>query len=238
MDRPNVFDTKSVKVELQPGEYKWCACGLSKNQPWCDGSHKSCSFTPLRFTVTEVQTKSICLCKQSKNPPYCDGSHKPLRAAAQAEEWAAERRRSAVPAMAIKDCAKAIAWYIATWGAKEDMRLSGPDGSIAYAQLHIGGAMLMMSDEFPSWGVSGPVLGVRPPVTIALQVPDVDAMVQKAIDAGAKVLMPLADQFYGDRAATLQDPFGHVWMLSTHKENVTPDEMQRRYNEMLKGGQQ
>lgn len=81
MDKANVFDTKSVKLELQPGDYRWCACGLSKNQPWCDGAHKGGPFTPVKFTVAEAQLKSMCLCKQSKNPPFCDGSHKPLREA-------------------------------------------------------------------------------------------------------------------------------------------------------------
>lgn len=81
MDKPNCFDTKSVKLELQPGEYKWCACGHSKNQPWCDGSHRGGPFTPVKFTVAEPMLKSLCLCKQSKNAPFCDGSHKPLREA-------------------------------------------------------------------------------------------------------------------------------------------------------------
>lgn len=81
MDKPNCFDTKSVKLELQPGEYAWCACGHSKNQPWCDGSHRGGSFTPVKFTVAEPMLKSLCLCKQSKNAPFCDGSHKPLREA-------------------------------------------------------------------------------------------------------------------------------------------------------------
>jgi len=79
VDKPNVFDTKSIKLELQPGTYAWCACGLSKNQPWCDGSHKGGAFTPVQFTVEAAILKGLCLCKQTKTPPFCDGSHKPLR---------------------------------------------------------------------------------------------------------------------------------------------------------------
>ena len=81
MDKPIVFDTKSVKIELQPGSYFWCACGKSKNQPWCDGSHKGGPFSPVKLEVAEPMAKSMCLCKQSKNAPFCDGSHKPLREA-------------------------------------------------------------------------------------------------------------------------------------------------------------
>ena len=137
--------------------------------------------------------------------------------------------------MCIKECAKAIDWYIANFGAREEMRLLGSGGSIAYAQLRIGPAMIMVSDEFPAFGAFGAVPGVRPPVTIALQVPNVDAMVQRALAAGAKVLAPVQDHFYGDRAGTIQDPFGHAWMISTHKEDVSQAEMQRRYDEMTRG---
>lgn len=80
MDKANVFDTKSMKLELQPGNYAWCACGHSKNQPWCDGSHRGGSFSPVKFTVEAAITKGMCLCKQSKNAPFCDGSHKALQA--------------------------------------------------------------------------------------------------------------------------------------------------------------
>jgi CDGSH-type Zn-finger protein len=103
VETANVFETKSTKLELQPGEYAWCACGKSKNQPWCDGSHTGGAFSPVKFTVSEAMTKSICLCKQSKNPPFCDGSHKPLREAAMAAanaaaaKMAAERAQSAGP---------------------------------------------------------------------------------------------------------------------------------------------
>jgi CDGSH-type Zn-finger protein len=81
VEKPVVFDTKSIKLELQPGEYSWCACGKSKNQPWCDGSHKGGAFSPVKVVIEQTRTASMCLCKQSKNAPFCDGSHKPLREA-------------------------------------------------------------------------------------------------------------------------------------------------------------
>lgn len=86
MAEPNVFDTKSMKLELQPGKYFWCACGNSKNQPWCDGSHKGGPFAPVEFVVAEPRLASMCLCKHSKNKPFCDGSHKPLREAQQQQQ--------------------------------------------------------------------------------------------------------------------------------------------------------
>ena len=234
VEKPVVFDTKSVKLELQPGSYAWCACGQSKNQPWCDGSHKGGAFSPVRFTVAEPQMKSMCLCKQSKNAPFCDGSHKPLREAAMAKAMP-ERYRGALPSLCCKDTAKAIAWYISAFGAREEMRLAEPSGRVGRAELRIGDALFMLADEFPEFGIFGPSPGVRPPVSIGLQSADVDAMVQRAVAAGAKVLSPVQDQFYGDRSGTIQDPFGYVWRISTHKEDVTPQEMQRRYDAMMKG---
>ena len=86
MAEPNVFDTKSVRLDLQPGKYYWCACGSSKNQPWCDGSHKGGPFTRVELAVEEPRQASMCLCKHSKNKPFCDGSHKPLREAQQQQQ--------------------------------------------------------------------------------------------------------------------------------------------------------
>lgn len=241
MDKANVFDTKSMKLELQPGNYAWCACGHSKNQPWCDGSHRGGSFSPVKFAVEAPITKGMCLCKQSKNPPFCDGSHKPLQAAALAMAGPPkvnpiqDRYRGAMPALCCKDAAKAIAWYVSALGASEEMRLSEPSGRVGHAELRIGDALFMLSDEFPEYGISGAKPGVRPPVSIGLRSVDVDAAVQRAVAAGATVLSPVQNQFYGDRSGTIQDPFGHVWTISTHTEDVTPQEMQRRYNELMKG---
>jgi len=241
VDKANVFDTKSMKLELQPGNYAWCACGHSKNQPWCDGSHRGGSFSPVKFAVEAPITKGMCLCKQSKNPPFCDGSHKPLQAAALAVAGPPkvnpiqDRYRGAIPSLCCKDAAKAIAWYVSALGACEEMRLSEPSGRVGHAELRVGDALFMLSDEFPEYGISGAVPGVRPPVSISLRSVDVDAAVQRAVAAGATVLSPVQDQFYGDRSGTIQDPFGHVWTISTHTEDVTPQEMQRRYNELMKG---
>jgi len=86
MAEPNVFDTKSMRLDLQPGTYYWCACGQSKNQPWCDGTHKGGPFSPVELKVEEPRMASMCLCKHTKNAPFCDGSHKPLREAQQQQQ--------------------------------------------------------------------------------------------------------------------------------------------------------
>ncbi len=78
MNNPEIFDKKPARVELEPGEYYWCSCGASKNQPHCDGSHKGTDFSPVSYTVEEKKEHFICNCKMSKNPPYCDGTHKSL----------------------------------------------------------------------------------------------------------------------------------------------------------------
>lgn len=79
MTKPIVYDTKSVRLEMEAGSYWWCACGRSKNQPWCDGAHRGTGITPVQTVIDEAKTVSMCNCKQSKNAPFCDGSHKALR---------------------------------------------------------------------------------------------------------------------------------------------------------------
>ncbi len=234
MAEPNVFDTKSLKLELQPGKYYWCACGQSKNQPFCDGSHKGGAFTPVAFVVEETRMVSMCLCKHSKNQPFCDGSHKPLREAAM-KKAIPEQYRGVTPYLCCKDAAKAIEFYTKAFGAVEEFRLTDPSGVIGHAQLRIGGSLFMLADEFPEYGVFSPAKFGGTPVRLSLFVLDADAFCKKAVEAGATQLRPVENQFYGDRSGALQDPFGHIWSISTHVEDVSNEEMQRRYDEMAKG---
>ena len=114
------------------------------------------------------------------------------------------------------------------FGATEKMRLAMPDGRIGHAEIEVEGGTIMIADEFPEMGFAGPQSLGGSPVTVHLYVADVDALAARSVAAGAKVLRPVADQFYGDRSCRIEDPFGHLWMLATPKEDVSPQEMQRR----------
>ena len=137
------------------------------------------------------------------------------------------------PVLVVSGAARAMEFYRTVFGAKERMRMTGPGGKIVHAELTIGNAVLMVTDEFPEWGNLGPKSAADSPVRIALYVDDVDELVKRAVAAGATLLIPVADQFYGDRSGRLADPFGHLWIVSTHKEDVSPGEMQRRMDELL-----
>ena len=114
------------------------------------------------------------------------------------------------------------------------MRLVEPSGKIGHAEIRIGAALVMLSDEYPDMGMCSPQTLGGSPVTIHLYVEDVDAFASRAVAAGATLLRPIADQFYGDRAGTLVDPFGHRWMIATRKEEVSSAEMQTRYDRLMK----
>src|SRR5437867_484519 len=114
------------------------------------------------------------------------------------------------------------------------MRMTQQDGRIGHAEIKIGDSPIMLADEFPEMGARSPKSLGGSPVNIVLYVEDVDALTQQAIAAGAKVLRPLQDQFYGDRSCTLTDMFGHTWTITTHKEDVSPEECHRRYEAALK----
>lgn len=132
------------------------------------------------------------------------------------------------PYLIVQGAARAIEFYKRAFGAAELFRFPGPNDRIAHAEIKIGDSPIMLADEFPEMGVRGPKTIGGTPVTICLYVEDVDTRFNQAVAAGAKVVRPLVDQFYGDRSGTLEDPFGHVWTLATHKEDVSPEEMQRR----------
>jgi PhnB protein len=140
------------------------------------------------------------------------------------------------PYLIIKGAAKAIEFYKQAFGATELMRMPMPDGRVGHAEIRIGDSPVMMADEFPEMGARSPDALGGTPVSILLYVEDVDAMAPRAEAAGAKITRPLQDQFYGDRSCTLLDPFGHQWTISTHKEDVSPEEMKRRMESACKQG--
>jgi PhnB protein len=138
------------------------------------------------------------------------------------------------PMLAIRGAVEAIEFYRHAFGARETMRLTGPGGSIAHAELAIGDGLIMLAEEDPRFNAVPEVLGGTP-VIVHLYVPDVDAVVARAVQAGARVLIPVADQFYGDRAGRIADPYGHVWIVSTRQAEMTPEEMQRRFEALMAG---
>ena len=119
------------------------------------------------------------------------------------------------PHLTCRDCSKAIDFYKAAFGADEMMRLPGPNGRLMHASVRINGAMVMLNDEYPEMGGASPLALGGTPVTLHLMVDDVDAVAAKAVAAGAEVVMPVADQFWGDRYGVVKDPFGHLWSIAT-----------------------
>jgi PhnB protein len=132
------------------------------------------------------------------------------------------------PYLIIHGAAQAIEFYKGAFGAAELVRMPDPKGRIAHAEIKIGDSIIMLADEHPEMGHRGPRTLGGTSVSILLYVPDVDTVFDRAIKAGAKSQRAVADQFYGDRMGTLEDPFGHVWTIGTHVEDVAPDEMKRR----------
>ena len=133
---------------------------------------------------------------------------------------------SLTPLLTCAGAADAIEFYTKAFNAVELSRLPGPKGKLMHAMLRIGNSALMLTDEFPEWGGFGPKLLKGSPVTVHLYVENVDAAVEQAVAAGAKITMPLADMFWGDRYAQLEDPFGHHWSMATHKRDLSPAEIQ------------
>jgi PhnB protein len=134
----------------------------------------------------------------------------------------------ATPYLIIKGAARALEFYKRAFGAIEIMRMEGPGGVIGHAEIKIGEAIIMLSDEVPNMGARSPQALGGTPVSIYIYVPDVDALAHRATEVGAKVLRPVANQFYGDRSVAFEDPFGHWWGFATHIEDVAPEEMKKR----------
>jgi PhnB protein len=144
-----------------------------------------------------------------------------------------EGTRTVTPHLVIKGASKAIGFYSKAFGARELYHMDGPGGSIVHAELQIGDSRLYLVDESPMGAGRAPQTLKGSSVAIHLFVPDVDASFQRAVGAGAKVTQPLMDMFWGDRFGQVRDPFGHIWSLATHKEDVPPDEMARRGAEAM-----
>lgn len=142
---------------------------------------------------------------------------------------------TATPILRAKDAASAIAFYAQAFGATETMRLTDPDGGIMNAAFTIGGAPFMISDEFPEMGALSPQSLGGSSVTMNLAVADADALIAQAVAAGAKLVSPATDQFYGYRDGRIEDPFGYTWLIGTRVEEVSPEEMQARATALFGG---
>ncbi len=136
--------------------------------------------------------------------------------------------RGATPYICVHDGAAALDFYAKAFGATERMRMAEPSGKIGHAEIEIGEAVIMLSDEFPELGVRSPRSLGGSPAAVLLYFEDVDAVARRAVDAGAKLTRPVENQFYGDRSGKLEDPFGHTWWIATHVEDVSAEEMTKR----------
>lgn len=144
--------------------------------------------------------------------------------------------RGLKPYLQVKNTGEAIAWYERAFGASEvRTRLIAPDGACMNAEIEVEGAHVMLADEMPGIGSGSPATLGGTSVVLNLHVANVDAVFQRAVDAGAEVVFPLADQFYGDRAGRVKDPFGHHWILATHVKDVPDDEMVAAFNALFDG---
>ena len=146
-----------------------------------------------------------------------------------------EGYHTATPYLFVKDAAGAIEFYKTAFKAKEVMRVPGPGGRVGHAEIKIGDSPIMLAEENPEMGARGPKTLGGSPLMLHLYVKDVDAVVEQAAAAGAKIIRPVADQFYGDRAGGLEDPFGHLWHVASRKENVPPKELRKRAEVAMAG---
>jgi PhnB protein len=137
------------------------------------------------------------------------------------------------PQLIAKNAVNAIDFYRRAFGATEDFRLVEPSGKIGHAEIRIEGALIALADEYPDFGCLSPATIGGNPVRLQLYMPDVDASVTRAVEAGATMVRALRNEFYGDRTATVADPFGYQWQLSTRIETVSPEEMQSRWDRMM-----
>ncbi len=144
-----------------------------------------------------------------------------------------EGYNTVTPYLVIKGAAKAIEYYKSVFGATVVVRMDGPGGTVGHAELQIGSSRIMLADENPAMGNRSAETIGGSPVSLYLYLPDCDAVVAKAAAEGAKILKPVQDQFYGDRSGFFQDPFGHLWGIATHKEDVSPEEMKERMKKLM-----
>jgi PhnB protein len=147
-----------------------------------------------------------------------------------------DRYRRVTPALVVQDAAKALEFYAQVFDATERVRIPGPGGAIAHAEIEIGDSVLIVEDPAPYLGTQAPPTGglEGPPIFLFVYVSDVDAVIDRAVNLGAKLKRPAQNQFYGDRDGFIIDPFGHGWTIASHVEDVAPDEMMRRMAEWEK----
>lgn len=143
-----------------------------------------------------------------------------------------EGMHALTPHLVCAGAAQAIEFYKAAFGAVEGGRIPGPDGRLIHAMVRIGDSALMLVDEMPEWNVLGPKSLKGSPVTIHLYVEDADATAARAVQAGATLTMPVAEQFWGDRYGQLEDPFGHKWSVATHVRDLSPEQMREAMKSM------
>lgn len=138
-----------------------------------------------------------------------------------------EGMHAVTPHLVCSDAARAIEFYCKAFGAVELMRVPGPDGKLIHACIRIDDSLVMLVDEHPQWGCLGPLVLKGSPVTLHLQVKNVDEIIEQAVRVGAKITMPVADMFWGDRYGRVEDPFGHQWSIATHVRDVSPEEIRQ-----------
>jgi PhnB protein len=139
------------------------------------------------------------------------------------------------PYLRVKGADRAIDWYRRAFGVTEKFRLTEPTGRVGHCELLFGQATLMLSEEYPEYGLLGPQSIGGTSVTLHLHVDNADAMIDRAVAAGATLVRPPSDAFYGERGGTIRDPFGHDWLIGHNIEDVAPEEMQRRYTKLMSG---
>lgn len=147
-----------------------------------------------------------------------------------------EGYHTVTPYLVVQNAADAITFYQQAFDAIELFRLPTPEGKVAHAEIKIGNSPIMLGDECPEMGARSPQTLGGTPLSLMVYVEDVDTVVDRAVFAGAKLERAVQDQFYGDRTGTILDPFGHQWTIATHKEDVAPEELQRRMEAMSQGG--
>jgi len=147
--------------------------------------------------------------------------------------WAGNGYHTVTPYLVVDGAAAAIEFYAKALGAVELMRLAGPGGSVMHAEIMVGNSPVMLADANPEWGMQSPPALGSTPVTLVVYVENVDEVFQRAINAGGEQVRPIEDQFYGDRTGTLRDPFGQVWTIATHTEDLEPTEIEKRFEKMM-----
>jgi len=143
-------------------------------------------------------------------------------------EYIPDGYHTATPYLIVTGAVRALEFYKQAFGAAEVLRMDGPDGKVMHAEIKIGDSHIMLADEFPDMDARSPQTIGGTPVSLMLYLEDADAVTARAVSAGAKLLRPVQDQFYGDRCGTIADPFGHKWTIATHKEDLSPEEVRKR----------